>query len=76
MAWEGKSLPYICEQIKDPARNGNMDMKAIAHHMSEDSLVGTAWQPGAGRTPAPGTQTEFGALIQAWIESGAACPRE
>jgi hypothetical protein len=53
-----------------------MDMKAIAHHMSEDSLVGTAWQPGAGRTPAPGTQTEFGALIQAWIESGAACPRE
>ncbi len=76
MAWEGKSLPYICEQIKDPARNGNMDMKAIAHHMSEDSLVGTAWQPGAGRAAAPGTQAEFGALIQAWIESGAACPRE
>jgi hypothetical protein len=75
MAWEGRSLSQICEQIKDPARNGNMDMGAIAHHMSEDSLVGTAWHPGTGRSPAPGTQAEFGALIRAWIESGAACPR-
>jgi hypothetical protein len=74
MAWEGKSLPYICQQIKDPARNGNLDLAAIAHHMSEDSLVGTAWHPGPGRSPAPGNQTEFGALIRAWIESGAACP--
>lgn len=74
MAWEGKSLGQICEQIKDRKRNGNMDLKAIAHHMAEDSLVGTGWNPGAGRTPAPGTQAEFGALIRAWIDSGAACP--
>ena len=76
MAWEGKSLQFICEQIKDRARNGNMDLSALAHHMAEDSLVGTAWHPGAGRTPAPGTQAEFGALIGAWIDSGAACPRQ
>ena len=74
MAWEGQSLGQICVQIKDPARNGNMDLKAIAHHMSDDTLVGTAWHPGAGRTPAPGTQAEFGALIQAWIDAGAVCP--
>jgi len=74
MAWQGKTLGPICEQIKDPARNGNMDLQAIAHHMAEDSLVGTAWNPGAGRTPAPGTQAEFGALIRAWIDAGAACP--
>ncbi|MGH8129263.1 MAG: Isoquinoline 1-oxidoreductase subunit [Steroidobacteraceae bacterium] len=76
MAWEGKSLGQICEQIKDRAQNGNMDLKAIAHHMAEDSLVGTGWNPGAGRTPAPGTQAEFGALIRAWIDAGAACPAE
>ncbi|MGH8222773.1 MAG: Isoquinoline 1-oxidoreductase subunit [Woeseiaceae bacterium] len=74
MAWQGKLLGPVCEQIKDPARNGNMDLNAIAHHMAEDSLVGTAWNPGAGRTPAPGTQAEFGALIRAWIDAGAACP--
>jgi hypothetical protein len=42
--------------------------------MAEDSLVGWGWAPGAGREPAPGTQKEFGALIAAWAESGAACP--
>ncbi len=30
--------------------------------------------PGAGRQPAPGTQQMFGALIQVWIDTGAACP--
>jgi len=29
--------------------------------------------PGA-RTPAPGTQAQFGALIDAWVATGAACP--
>ena len=42
--------------------------------MAEDELVGWGWAPGAGRTPAPGTQDTFGQLIEAWIESGAVCP--
>ena len=75
MAWQGQSLGDICEQIKDRSRNGDMDLDRIAHHMSEDSLVGTGWHPGAGRTPVPGTQAEFGALIRAWIDTGAVCPR-
>jgi len=36
--------------------------------------VGWGWTPGHGRTPAPGTQKEFGDLIRAWIDNGAACP--
>jgi hypothetical protein len=74
MAWQGKSLEEICRQIKDPARNGNMDQAKIHHHMADDPLVGWAWNPGAGRKPAPGTQKEFGRLIQAWISTGAVCP--
>ena len=62
MAWAGKPLGAICLQIKDPARNGGRDMAALLRHVSEDSLVGWAWSPGAGRTPAPGTQAEFGAV--------------
>jgi hypothetical protein len=42
--------------------------------MAEDSLVGWGWLPGTGRQPAPGTQKEFGELIKAWVETGAACP--
>lgn len=75
MAWQGRSLGQICEQIKDKSRNDNMDMAKLVAHMAEDSLVGWAWKPGAGRTPAPGTQKEFGALIRAWAEAGAFCPR-
>ena len=76
MAWAGKSLGAICVQIKDPARNGGRDMAALLRHVSEDSLVGWAWSPGAGRTSAPGTQAEFGAVMRAWAESGAHCPPE
>lgn len=75
MAWQGLSLREICEQLKDPARNGNRDLEKISEHMSKDGLVGWAWHPGEGRTPAPGTQQEFGKLIQAWIDTGAHCPK-
>jgi hypothetical protein len=74
MAWAGKSLGEICAQIKNPDRNGGMSLDKLVHHMAEDTLVGWGWQPGAGRTPAPGTQQEFGALIRAWVDNGAACP--
>jgi hypothetical protein len=74
MAWQGRTLGQICAQIKDRSRNGGKDMPALIKHMSEDSLVGWAWSPGADRTPAPGTQKQFGALIKAWAVSGASCP--
>jgi hypothetical protein len=74
MAWEGKALTQICEQIKDPARNGGKTIAELVHHLGEDSLVGWGWAPGAGRTPVPGTQKEFGALAKAWAEAGAPCP--
>ena len=74
MAWTDKSLGEICEQIKDPKRNGGKNLDEIVHHMAEDSLVGWGWHPGVGRAPVPGTQQEFGALIKAWVEAGADCP--
>jgi hypothetical protein len=74
MAWQGKSLGQICEQIKDPARNGHRTLVQIREHMGHDSLVGWAWHPGGTRAPAPGTQAQFGALIDAWVATGAACP--
>jgi hypothetical protein len=74
MAWEGKTLAEICTQIKDPARNGNRTLEALVEHIGTDHLVGWAWAPGYGRQPAPGTQKEAGALVEAWVRTGAACP--
>jgi hypothetical protein len=74
MAWEGKTIAEICAQIKDPARNGGRTLEDLVHHIGTDTLVGWAWHPGFGRSPAPGTQQEAGALVDAWIKTGAACP--
>ena len=75
MAWEGKTLGEICAQIKDPARNGNRSLDSLVEHIGGDHLVGWAWAPGSGRKPAPGTQKEAGALVDAWVKSGAVCPK-
>jgi hypothetical protein len=74
MAWEGKSLAQICEQLKDQNRNGSRDLAALVRHVTTDTLVLWGWNPGASREPAPGTAAQFGALMQAWADTGAACP--
>lgn len=74
MTWEGRSLGQICEQLKDPTRNGNRDIAAILNHVVTDSLVIWSWSPGRGRAPAPGTNAQFGELLRGWAEAGAHCP--
>lgn len=76
MAWVGKSVSYICNQLKDPKRNGGRTLAQIVDHNAHDELVGWGWHPGADREPAPGTQAQFGALMAAWVETGAECPEE
>lgn len=74
MAWQRRTLAEICAQVKDPARNGGLTLAKLVEHMAHDPLVGWAWNPGAGREPAPGTQAAFGTLVKAWADSGATCP--
>ena len=76
MAWVGKSVSYICNQIKDPKRNGGKTLAQLVEHNGHDKLVAWGWAPGADREPAPGTQAQFGALTAAWVETGAECPEE
>lgn len=76
MAWVGKSIHDICNQLKDPNRNGKKTLAQLVEHNGHDELVAWGWAPGADREPAPGTQAQFGALTAAWVESGAECPEE
>lgn len=73
-AWEGKTISRSVSKIKDPARNGNRSLNDLVERIGEDTLVGWAWNPGYGRTPAPGTQKQAGALVAAWVKLGAICP--
>jgi hypothetical protein len=74
MAWTGKTPAAICAQMKDPSRNGGRSLQSIVEHSAHDPLVAWGWAPGHGRKPVPGSQERFGALVAAWVESGAACP--
>lgn len=76
MGWLGQDLGAICRQLKDPARNGQKTLAQIVEHTKNDALVAWGWAPGADRAPAPGSQARFGALIEAWVETGAHCPPE
>lgn len=74
MMWLGRSEKAICEQLKDRRHNGGRTLAQLQEHFAHDKLVGWGWNPGADRVPAPGTQAQLAALVQAWIETGAACP--
>jgi hypothetical protein len=76
MAWQGKSLREICLQIQDPARNGGKTLDKLRQHFSTDAVVAWGFQPGEGRLPAPGTQAQLAALIDAWVATGAQCPQQ
>lgn len=68
-------LPTICAQIKDPDKNGSRNLDDVVKHVANDPLVVWAWTPGPGRRPAPGTHATFSALVRAWADTGAECPR-
>jgi len=76
MQWFGKSSREICEQAKDPKRNGNRTLEKMAHHVEDDALVGWGWNPGGGRDPAPYSAAETAAALRAWAKAGAPCPEK
>jgi hypothetical protein len=73
MVFVGVSAGALCEQVKDPARNGGKDAKALRVHL-DDPLVLWAWTPGFGRTPPPISHKDFVAAWETWSGAGMPCP--
>jgi cytochrome c5 len=76
MIWQGLTDRGICEQLKDPARNGHRTMEKIVEHFTTDKLVAWGWNPGPGRAPVPMSKEDFAAKVKEWASKGAACPAE
>ncbi len=80
MGWQGLSAGGLCRALTDRKNNGNRDVAAIVKHLSEDSLVAWAWNPGVdasgkAREAVPVPREEFIKVVQAWARTGAACPK-
>ncbi len=69
-----KSKAQLCQQIKNPAKNGGRNLDQLRSHVNLDRLITWAWGPGPGRTRPPGTWDSFVAVFSFWINYGAACP--
>jgi hypothetical protein len=74
MVFEGLTPAQLARQLQDPKQNGGKTLDEILHHVTEDSLVLTAWNPGDGRSKPPLTQEEFAHRMREWIQKGAAIP--
>jgi len=73
MKWQGLTKQQICEQMKDPARNGGRTGEAVIEHMKADPLILWAWTPGAGRTTPPLPHEKFVVALEAWVHAGLPC---
>jgi hypothetical protein len=76
LVFVGRSPQELCEQLRDPARNGGMDLPRLITHVSTDPLVLWGWSPGYGRRPVAIPHAEFVAAFTRWAKAGAPCPTE
>jgi hypothetical protein len=74
LVFEGKTPSELCEQMKDPARNGHKDAAALLDHVDHDPLVMWGWQPGGRRTTPPLSHEAFVAAWKTWNASNRVCP--
>lgn len=80
MKWADMTAAQICEQLKDPERNGDRhDAREVVEHMGAydghtDPLVLWAWEPGADRSTPPIPHASFVEALETWAEAGMPCP--
>ena len=72
--WFGKSSNHICNQLKDPTRNGDRTLKEVAAHLDHDLILHWAWNPGGNREPAPHSLQETMDALLIWAAAGTPCP--
>ena len=73
LVFVGVAPRALCEQIKDPARNGGKDMAALRKHL-DTPLVLWGWKPGFQREPVSTPYEKFIDAWETWDRAGAPCP--
>jgi hypothetical protein len=74
LVFAGKTPTELCEQMKDPARNGGRSPERVLEHLTQDPLVLWGWAPGEGRPPVSTPHAELLRAMRTWIDGGCGCP--
>jgi len=74
--WFGKTSDEICNQLRDPERNGDRTFMDLASHLDHDLILHWAWEPGGGREPAPYSLQEHVNDVLAWGVGGMPCAND
>ena len=74
--WFGKSSIYVCNQLRDPERNGDRDYLDLAAHLDHDLILHWAWNPGGGREPAPYDLQSHVNDVLVWGVAGYPCEND
>ncbi len=76
--WFGQASATVCEQMRDPERNGGRNGDDLVEHIIHDAeikaFITWGFNPGGGREPAPGTMQEHLDDMVAWTAAGMPCP--
>lgn len=76
MVFQGLTAGQICQNLKDPLKNGGRkSAKDAVEHLATDPKVLWAWSPGNGRTTPPMSHADFIKKMNEWVANGAACPK-
>ena len=74
--WFGKSSTEVCNQLRDPERNGDRTFMDIAGHLDHDVILHWAWAPGGGRESAPYSLQEHVNDVLEWGVAGMPCTND
>jgi hypothetical protein len=76
MGWFGLSDVEIAKRLLDKKQNGGRSPQDLVKHMSNDSLVLWAWNPGKGRSKPPVELDVWRNVLKEWLDNGAAIPTQ
>lgn len=77
--WFGKTSSEICQQMRDPKRNGGRDGAGLVEHIVHDrdvqGFIAWGFDPGGGRESPPGTLQQHLDDMVKWTSAGMPCPK-
>ncbi len=76
MGWFGLSDVEIGKKLLDKKSNGGRSPQDLVKHMSSDSLVLWAWNPGKGRSKPPVELEAWKIVLKEWLDNGAVIPTQ